>query len=565
MLGADAHAVQGGFSMKKNYAGGALLAAVLLWAVPAIAQSPNFDISGFRVEGNSLLPQETIDATLAPFAGPGHTMTDVAAAAEALHQAYAKAGYSIVQVFPPEQTLAGGQVTLRVVEGKIARVSIAGNRVYDTENIRASLPALKEGESPNTARLVAAITLANENPAKQVAVNFQAGATRGEVDARIDVTEDAPEKYIVNYDNAGSKATGYDRVSIAYQNANIANRDQMLTLQLATTIAHPDDVFNIVAGYRLPFYERGLSLDLIGAYSNTQSTATTAAGGLVFTGRGTYLGARLNQGLPSLGEIRHKLSYGADYKDFGNACTVAGSALDNCGSVTTQPLSVTYTLQYASPALQAGASLGYFANLAGGMHGSGAQYTAARAQSSRNWDAWRFGGFVGAPLPGDWQWRVAFNGQQTTYALVPAEQFGIGGAASVRGYDERTTAGDSGFSVNLEAYTPDLAKRLSMDGWQIRGLVFYDLGEVRRNHLQGGDVRHNKLDSIGFGIRASLRKELSIKLDIASVQKAWPNAAGSDTAPDDDSLAQILRLARAAGPARNEHETSAHVSISYSF
>ncbi len=559
---------------RRKYAGRVLLSALLFSVRLACAQSPSFEITGFHVDGVSLLPPTVVQTTLAPFVGPGRTLKDVKEAAVALRRAYAAAGYPIVQVYPPEQTLSGGDVRLQVIEGKIAQVTVAGNKLYDAANIRASLPPLKEGQSPNAADLVAALTLANDNPAKQLAVNFQAGVVPGEVDARIDVSEDRPEKYIVNYDNAGAKATGYDRLSVAYQNANIANRDQMATLQYGTTIAHPDDVYNLVGGYRIPFYDHGLSLDLIGAYSSTQSRTVTTAGPLLFTGRGTYLGMRLNQGLPGVGELRHKLSYGFDYKDFGNACTVAATSLESCGSVTSMPLSATYILQYTAAAVQAGGTIGYFMNVPGGMHGAAADYAAARFQAGRHWSAWRFSGFVGMPLARDWQLRLSGNAQLSSNDLVPAEQFGLGGATSVRGYDERTTSGDYGFSANLELYTPDLAKWLAREGWQIRGLVFADSGTVYRMTPTVGTsctsaapvlCKANRLSSLGFGVRASLRRELSVKMDVAWARQPWRDTSGATDGADTRSLAEILGLNRANGPGRSSNEASAHVSVSYAF
>lgn len=551
--------------MKMNLLGRAALPVLFVSASFAWAQSPAFDISGFRVSGASLLPDAQVQQVLAPFAGKGRNVNDVSAAADALRQAYADAGYPIVQVYPPEQTLAGGEVTLQVIEGKLRKVEVAGNKSYSTDNIRTSLPPLREDQSPNAGELVAAITMANENPAKQVAVNFQAGVIPGDVNARIDVTEDRAEKYIVNYDNSGSKATGYDRISFAYQNANLHNRDHMLSLQYGTTVANPDEVMNLVAGYRIPFYSLGLSLDLIGAYSNTQSNTTTAAGALQFTGRGTYVGARLNQALPNVGEMRHKISYGFDYKDFGNACQIGGSPLQNCGSVTSMPLSATYALQFAAPTLQAGGSIGYFANMPGGMHGTPDHYSAARGAAGRHWDAWRYSGFVALPMAGDWQFRATVSGQQSRKALIPAEQFGIGGATSVRGYDERTTSGDLGYAANLELYTPDLAKLLSADGWQVRGLVFFDTATIRRNFLLPGERKEVSLNSIGFGVRASLRKELSIKMDIGWAREPWLDPSAGTSPPDETSAAQIIGISRADGPGRKTNEVSAHMSVSYSF
>jgi len=318
--------------------------------------------------------------------------------------------------------------------------------------------------------LVDNLRLANENPAKQVAVNFQAGVAAGDVDARIDVTEDKVEKYTLTYDNSGSVAAGYNRVSLAYQNANVGNRDHMLSLGLSTTVEHPlDSGLNVVAAYRIPFYQYGISLDLIGSFSDSR-TQTALPGGnesLNFTGRGTYLGTRVNQSLPSIGEYRHKLVYGLDYKDFANeTVTGNGGVRSNQGTVTSTPLSIAYIAQAATPTYQAGGSVTYASNVGFGLHSTDKHYNDDTTGAPVDWAAWRISASVGVPLPDDWQLRAAANAQFTDHRLVNAERFGIGGASSVRGYAERAVTGDSGYTANLELYTPDFGKHLTGTNYQ---------------------------------------------------------------------------------------------------
>ncbi|MBL8880785.1 MAG: DUF58 domain-containing protein, partial [Phycisphaerales bacterium] len=47
------------------------------------------------------------------------------------------------------------------------------------------------------------------------------------------------------------------------------------------------------------------------------------------------------------------------------------------------------------------------------------------------------GATLALPVADDWQLRTRVNTQWTPDALVPGEQFGMGGAQSVRGYEER--------------------------------------------------------------------------------------------------------------------------------
>ncbi|MBI5437786.1 MAG: hypothetical protein HY936_02350 [Nitrosomonadales bacterium] len=178
---------------------------------PDKGEPVKFNIAEFQVEGNTLLPVDEIGSALSPFTGAGREMADVNKAVEALRALYHEAGYSVVQVVFPVQTMTSGKaLLLKVVEDKIASIDVKGNVAYDADNIRASLPPLQMGKSLNADRLEAAIALANENSAKQVTVNVQPGVRPGDINTRIDVAEDRVSKFIATYDNTGSTATGFN-------------------------------------------------------------------------------------------------------------------------------------------------------------------------------------------------------------------------------------------------------------------------------------------------------------------------------------------------------------------
>jgi hemolysin activation/secretion protein len=72
-----------------------------------------------------------------------------------------------VQVYVPEQELTAGIVRLQVSEGVVGKITIIGNKQFNDDNVRASLPHLKQGTAPNMRQLSENVQLANENPAKQ--------------------------------------------------------------------------------------------------------------------------------------------------------------------------------------------------------------------------------------------------------------------------------------------------------------------------------------------------------------------------------------------------------------
>lgn len=482
-----------------------------------------FVIKGFDVEGATLFSEAAVEKIVQPYAGSAQTLDDINAAAEALRKAYEQAGYPVVKVYPPAQTADQGRIRLKVIEGQIQSVQIKGSQIYSTDNIRASLPPLQEKIKPNTGQIVAAVAAANENPAKQVAVNFQAAEQLGDIDAIVNVTEENPEKYLLTADNMGSKSTGVNRYSVGYQHANLFNRDHMLTLTASTSWDYPQKSLSLSGGYRIPFYESGLSLDLIAAYSDSNATTNVGFGSAnQFTGKGVTLGLRLNQVLASLGEYRHRLIYGYDFKDFRNDCTGAPEAPGKCGTITSQPLSVTYSAQLNNPTYQLNGSLGAFINLPGGPSGGTQEYQLNAKGGDNRWRAWRVNAGAMLPLPEDFQFRVALAGQLTADRLIAGEQFGVGGAASVRGYMERTVTAESGYSVNVELYSPDIGKRLG-ENIGLRALVFHDFGRVYSNT----GAPQMPLSSVGAGLRFNLGRNVAFKVDVGVTQEAFVAGPGT--------------------------------------
>ncbi|MDD4962605.1 MAG: ShlB/FhaC/HecB family hemolysin secretion/activation protein [Gallionella sp.] len=497
-----------------------VLAAQLFLGGAVSADPLKFDIVEFTVEGNTLLSERKIRIALASFTGEGREMTDVNKAADALRALYQQAGYAVVRVVAPVQTVTAGKVLLKVIEDKVATIVVKGNAAYSAENIRASLPVLQIGKSLNAQHLEAAIALANENSAKQVAVNVQPAATLGELDTRIDVSEDRVSKMLASLDNTGSLATGYAKIGLAYQHANLWDRDHALTVQYNGAPELLDKIGSINVGYHIPYYQDGLSLDLIAAYSSS----STQNGSIYFAGKGTVFGARVNYALTSIGDIRHKVIAGFDYKKSNNSFT---GCVAPCASITEQPFSLAYYAQVTRPDFQSSGGFSLVSNLPGGTQNGSVNYQAARVAASGstlvatpNWSALRMNLGLGFSLPNDWQIRAMGNGQYSRDLLIPAEQFGAGGALSVRGYPERVVAGEKGYIANFELYSPDFNKYFPIPNDSLRTLIFWDTARTTVNDQPLSP--HSYLSSYGLGLRVVHNRVVNIKFDLGWAQKRVP-------------------------------------------
>lgn len=498
-----------------------LLAAAIAVACagPALGQEGvgRFDISGYQVEGNTLLDPAFIQRLLAPHTGKSRDFGDVQMALEALEAEYRRRGYNVVQVALPEQELNNGVIMLRVVETRIGRVRVEGNASFDEANIRASVPGLQEGRSPNLADVSSSLRLANENPAKKTTLQLQSGIREDEVDAVLKVTDDKPWRIGTSVDNAGNRSTGEAQLTVQYQHANLGGRDHVMSLQYTTAIENPSDVSVYGVGYHIPLYSIGDSIDLFASYSDV-SSATVLAGilNLGVSGKGTVVGARYNQVLPRTGDYEARLSYGIDHKAFENSVRLTGAGgIQN--DVTVHPVSIAYSGLWAVDGSQLSFGLSALRNIPGGDKGGSADFERARTGADKNYKILRYNAAYALALPADWQLRLALSGQETNDALVPGEQFGAGGATTVRGFAERDQSNDTGRLFSAEIYTPNLCGGLQNAAAQCRALAFFDTASLRRNKPQPGDPRNDTIGSVGLGFRLALGKTLTLQLDYGHV------------------------------------------------
>ena len=498
-------------------AGSVLAVAVsAAWATGQDADAPiRFAITRFDVSGNSLLPAAEVNAAVAPFTGSSRDFGDVQRALEALEAAFHARGYKVVTVQLPEQELGGGVVRLRVVEPKIGRINISGNKFADDANVARSMPALASGRTPNLDDVSANLKLANEHPSRKINVQLQSGAG-DDVDARLEVLDEKPWRAMLNLDNSGTPQTGRTHAGVVLQHANLWGRDHLGSFQYTTTVENPDQVSVFGLGYHIPLYVLGDSVDLFASYSNVDSGVVSAGlFDLGVSGKGATYGARYNHVLARRGAFEPRVVYGLDVKAYKNDVLFAGQ--DFGSDVTVHPVSIALLGNVPLDGADASFALTALQNIPGASRGRSEDFERARAGADDRYAMLRFSGAYTRLVAREWQVRLLVNGQWSGDALVPGEQFGAGGNASVRGFDERALAADSGAFANLEMYTPNLC----LGGrWQCRAVAFYDAAYGERNKALPGELKSTSIASTGLGLRAAFATSMTAQLDYGHVLRS---------------------------------------------
>ena len=480
----------------------ALSALLLLFSQGGWSQVDDlsFTVNEFVVSGDNPLGDRAL-AILKPYAGEQSGLEGLSAAADALEQALIDAGYSFHRVSLPPQPLDSGRVELRVVAFVLGKIDIEGNRFFDRDNILNALPQLQPGAAPNTRLLGRSLDMANEHPARQIQLTFRESDQPDAIDAALSVGDSSPQIYFLNLDNSGASDGEAFRATLGYQHGNLFNRDHALTATLTFAPEDPSSTRQFGLNYHLPLYAHGAFLDFL--LSDSEVSGGTVAENVEVSGKGSVFGISYRRPLLSSGRLRHSWRAGLQYKLFNNSVDLSGNSLES--DVLSLPLELGYRLDYGFRQFLLGLDLALLKNIESGSHNTPEDYDLARIGAEPDWSALRYRISLERPFGGDWLLRYSMKGQSSSDRLISGEQFGVGGAASLRGFEERSVTADEGWQQSLELWTP------ARSG--LRGLLFVDAASLQNNPLPNTAEPKESLSSWGLGLRWSWKRQLSIALD----------------------------------------------------
>ena len=463
-----------------------------------------FAVEHFIVTGDNPLSQADTAAVLAPHLGPQVGLNDLTATVHALEDALRNHGYLFHRVLLPPQTIEHATVTLRVEPFKIGAVTVTGNTHFSVENVRRAVPQIRTGPPPEVQPLTRSLLLANDNPARHISLNLKESAAADAVDAELVVKDRKPWTVFANGSNVGTADAGRTRLAVGVQDANLFGYDDALALSYTTSPESWSAVKQWGANYKVPLYGSGGVTALYYAHSDVDSGRIQNV--FDVSGAGDFFGLSYTQYLWDIGALRQQVSLGVDDRDFQNNVSFLGTPIGS--DVHSRPATLRYQANYRGPGLSGGVTLGYSRNLRGGSHNDTGSYRRVRTGAQQDWDAWHYSGNLTLALPWAMQLRLAVEGQYAGEALIPGEQFGIGGATSVRAFEERSITGDDGTFGNVELYAPPL-------GYGVQVLGFVDAGQVHRHRAQAGELRNDTVVSAGAGARWQWQDNLALSLDVA--------------------------------------------------
>ena len=271
--------------------GGALMAPKL--KIPQAPTPPAADLGGpvvrvndFRIEGQTLLPTETLQAALAGFKGRDLSFTQLQEAAWVLVQTYRNAGWLVHAVVPPQE-IEGGIVKLRVVEARMGKVRIdfpKGDlpRERIQAMARAHLPA---GQPVNLQQVDRLLLLLDDMPGLAASASFAEGEEASSTDVLVILGKEKTVQANIMADNFGGVSTGQIRLSANLMLNNPMGLGEALQLQgmrsQGTEYGRLAWTFPVgVQGSRAGLHASDLNYHLVGSFAPLQASGSAQSWGL---------------------------------------------------------------------------------------------------------------------------------------------------------------------------------------------------------------------------------------------------------------------------------------------
>jgi hemolysin activation/secretion protein len=204
-----------------------LFAAPVPLVTNAPAKGRTFDVRGYRIEGNySVLPPEKF-GVLSNYTGTVD-FTKVRDGLGVIQLLYRDLGFATVSVTLPQQILTNGIVRVKVVEGKLAKIKVEGNRWFSTENVLRALPSLDTNILLNTKWFQPELDRANQNQDRQIYPVISPGLEPGTSDLTLQVKDRLPLHGHMEINDKSTPGTPLLRLDTAVQYNNLWQQEHQI-------------------------------------------------------------------------------------------------------------------------------------------------------------------------------------------------------------------------------------------------------------------------------------------------------------------------------------------------
>lgn len=465
-----------------------------------------FVLKEVRFSGNEKFTSDQLRAVIADKIGKTVGLGNLKTMAARVKKFYRDKGYIAAYVYIPPQDVNSGIVEFQVIEGKLGNVEIKGNKYY-SEKVLRRMARLTPGTILSYADLRRALAYFNKKQDLKVTSLLKPGREPKTTDLELDVKDKFPIHLGADVNNLGTNDTGKNRFGISLSDSNVFG----LMDELSTHFQIGDGSVGVGTRYAVPLHSSGTTLALSHSYSHVHLKNDFKP--LDIEGNANTYGVDLSQPFFSeqiYPEIFADLTanIGFDFKSIENTIMHNKAGHDELRILNTG-INSEFTDRWGKTFFPNSLHFG-FSDFLGASNDP--EPAATRAGTGGQFFVYRGSLIRYHRLPEDMILAIRSSWQASHDSLAPSEQLHLGGAFSIRGYQEGAYLADYGGFVATEIFIPTYFFPLD---WklpyseeplrkQIQGVAFFDFGAGALKDPLAGERDDRVMSGAGGGIRIHL-------------------------------------------------------------
>lgn len=425
-------------------------------------------VKAFRFVGNTLIAEDVLRQTVAPWLNQTVNLNQLRKAAAAVAGAYRAAGW-VVRAYLPRQDVTDGVFTIQIVEAVFGSAraesseGVPALRLKLDRVMRYVDTAQKPGEPVNNAALDRALLLIEDLPGVTVSGALMPGRRNGETDLVLKLSDTPVISGDAGVDNGGGRSTGTARYT-----ASMALNSPLGYGEQATASAmHTQGLDYLRLGASLPLGANGLRVGVSGSLLHYRLVSSEFAA-LDAHGYSDTFGAEASYPLIRARLANLYLNLNVERRRFNN---LSGGAVVTRYRITNYAAGLQGN--YFDDWLGGGANTAGVTYVTGHLNLNGSPNQAADALTTRtagDFNKIRYNMARRQTVTQRLSLVAALSGQWANKNLDSSEKFYLGGPAGVRAYPVNEGGGSSGQLASLEARLA-MPRNLTLSGFYDRGRV----------------------------------------------------------------------------------------------
>jgi len=463
-----------------------------------------------QVKGSTVFRPLVFKPLVQPLEGQMVTLEDLNKVADAITQLYLNQGYITSRAIVGDQKIINGVVEIQVIEGGLEKIEVQGTHKLNPNYVRSRI-AIGAAKPLSTAKLEEQLKLLRADPLfANVEASLRPGTGLGQSILVVRVVEANPLSGDVSVDNYSPPSVGSERLGVNTIDRNLTGRGDELNLSYYHTLEGGSNIYDF--SYKMPLNPTNGTLQ-VRTSINTNKVIDSSFQTLDIHGESYLYEASYRQ--PILRSLRQEfaLSLGFTYQD-GQTFTFAGPTPFGAGP-DAQGNSRTRVLKFGQDYVRRDFAGAWALR---SLFSVGVGILDATTNPNPVPDGRFFSWLVQLQrvqrLGQDNLFIAQAELQLTPDALLPSEQYVLGGGESLRGYRQNIRSSDNGAKLSFEDRIT--LEKDTAGNTLLQIAPFVDLGYVWNVDSDPNTLQRPKfLAGAGMGLVMQILPRLNVRLDWA--------------------------------------------------